>query len=384
MQKKQCGRQEIELYIHIPFCVRKCNYCDFLSFPASKEVQDRYMEALLTEVAGRSKECRDYVVSSIFIGGGTPSIVDAEAIQRLLCTIHSNYTLCKDVEITMEVNPGTVDSDKLSLYRWAGINRLSIGLQSASDEELQYLGRIHTYRQFRETYLKARKAGFSNINVDLMSALPGQSMESYEETLQTVLSLKPRPEHISAYSLIVEEGTPFFELYEQGSLPLPDEEVERQMYYRTRELLKQAGYERYEISNYSLPGFACRHNIGYWIRKSYLGFGIGAASLFKETRFSNTQDLEAYCNAPLSSGTSMQPLSVQEQMEETLFLGLRMMQGITDEQFEEKFARSLMSVYAPVIEQGQRDGLLIHDKGRLFLTDKGIDLSNYVLAQFLL
>lgn len=379
----QGEKPALELYIHIPFCVRKCAYCDFLSFPASEEVQERYCAALLEELAAGSLRCRNYRVVSVFIGGGTPSVVSPRLIRSLLEAIRLSYDCDPGAEISMEINPGTVDAGKLSVYRACGINRLSIGLQSARDEELRMLGRIHTFRQFCEAYELARKAGFSNLNVDLMSALPGQTVESYEETLRAVLSLNPVPEHISAYSLIVEEGTPFFRLQEEGRLPLPDEEQERQMYERTGILLREAGYERYEISNYARPGCQCRHNIGYWKRVPYLGFGIGAASLFEEERFSNTRTLSQYLENPLEARREVQRLSVQEQMEEFMFLGLRLTAGVLEDDFFHKFHRPLMEVYGETVRKNQADGLLVHRDGRLFLTGRGVDVSNYVFAQFL-
>ena len=259
----------LELYFHIPFCVQKCLYCDFLSAPADEGTKRKYMEALLTETVGSAVQYQEYVVDSIFIGGGTPSTVAVEDMEHLLETVRGNYTVAEDVEITIEINPGTVDAEKLSRYRKAGINRLSIGMQSAKDEEMVRLGRIHTWRQFETAFRDARRVGFANINVDIMSALPGQSVESYEETLQKVLALENPPEHISAYSLIVEEGTPFGEMYEKNLLQLPDEETDRFMYHRTRELLQGAGYHRYEISNYAKQGYACKHNCGYWTRTNY-------------------------------------------------------------------------------------------------------------------
>ncbi len=374
----------LELYLHIPFCIRKCNYCDFLSAPAELSVQVRYMKALGAELAGRSAEAADHEVRSVFLGGGTPSVVPAEEIRYLLDLIREHYHVSADAEISMEVNPGTVDKEKLAVYRSAGINRLSIGLQSAVEEELRVLGRIHTFSQFLETYEAAREAGFTNVNVDLMSALPGQTLASYQRTLETVLALRPLPEHLSAYSLIVEEGTPFARLQEQGCLALPDEDEDRLMYERTGELLARAGYHRYEISNYALPGYECRHNTGYWIRVEYLGFGIGAASLWQETRFSNAPSLEAYLKSPLDVRTPPEVLTTQAQMEETLFLGLRLSRGITNTDFQRRFHHSLPEIYAPVIAQNVRDALLDWDGEHLRLTLRGIDLSNYVLAQFLL
>lgn len=382
-------KKELELYFHIPFCVRKCLYCDFLSAPADEDTQNAYMKALLAEVKGRADEYRNYQVPSVFIGGGTPSVIGEEWVEKLLFAVRTYFVLQEDTEITIEVNPGTVDEKKLICYKNAGINRLSIGLQSTWDEELAALGRIHDYGQFLATYEAARLAGFGNINVDVMSALPGQSMESYEETLHRLLKLSPAPEHISAYSLIVEEKTPFFELWQAGDLPLPDEDCERQMYERTKEILEEAEYRRYEISNYAKEGYVCRHNIGYWQRRDYIGFGIGAASLFENQRFHNRDRLEDYLAAPLLCREEELILTTEEQMEEFMFLGLRMTKGVSYDKFRQIFGRDMKQIYGEVIAKNKEDGLLREytdtSAGERFLalTDKGIDVSNYVMAQFL-
>lgn len=382
-------KKELELYFHIPFCVRKCLYCDFLSAPADEETQKAYMKAMFAEVKGRADEYRNYQVSSVFIGGGTPSVIGEEWVEKLLFAVRTSFVLQEDAEITIEVNPGTVDENKLICYKRAGINRLSIGLQSTWDEELAALGRIHDYGQFLATYETARRTGFDNINVDVMSALPGQSMESYEETLHRLLRLSPAPEHISAYSLIVEEETPFFELWQAGDLLLPDEDCERRMYERTKEILEEAGYRRYEISNYAKEGYACRHNIGYWQRKNYIGFGIGAASLFENRRFRNGDRLEDYLAAPLLCREEELILTSQEQMEEFMFLGLRMTKGVSYDKFRQIFGRDMNQLYGAVIAKNKEDGLLREytevSSGEKFLalTDRGIDVSNYVMAQFL-
>lgn len=375
--------KQIELYFHIPFCVRKCSYCDFLSAPAGKEQQARYMEALCAEAEGRSSEYRDCEVVSIFIGGGTPSIVETSWIERLLALVRSRYRLSPGAEITIEVNPGTADREKLFRYRRAGINRLSIGLQSSLDEELRRIGRIHTFAQFLEVYHSAREAGFCNINVDVMSALPGQSMEDYKKTLEAVLGLVPPPEHISAYSLIVEEGTPFWEAAERGELDVPEEECERQMYEETGRRLAQEGYHRYEISNYAREGFECRHNCGYWGRVPYAGFGIGAASLVGECRFSNGREMERYLQNPLGVRENIQRLSREEQMEEFMFLGLRLTEGIDRKDFARAFGAELEDIYGRVLEKNTADGLLTQEGDMIRLTERGLDLSNYVSAQFL-
>ena len=356
------NKRELELYFHIPFCVRKCLYCDFLSAPADGRIRVRYMDALIREAKERAGDYRDYRVVSVFIGGGTPTIVPPEQIARLLDTVREGYELEEDAEITIEANPGTVDEKTLQLYFQAGINRLSIGLQSADNRELAALGRIHTYGQFLGTYHMARKCGFSNINVDLMSALPGQTLPCWLGTLEKVLALEPPPEHISAYSLILEEGTPFYEMEQKGEIRLPDEDCDRTMYEKTKERLEWAGYHRYEISNYALPGYECRHNCGYWRRREYLGLGIGAASLIGNVRFRNGDSLEDYLDDPLGVREEVQELSLQEQMEEYMFLGLRMTEGVSVAGFREFFGVGMEDIYGDVIEKNLREGLLEYRK----------------------
>lgn len=382
-------KKKLELYFHIPFCVRKCFYCDFLSAPADPTTREAYMKALIREVAERAADYREYRVDTVFIGGGTPSLVDGAWIGQLMDTVRTFLAVSEDAEITIEVNPGTVDGEKLACYVNAGINRLSIGLQSADDGELGTLGRIHTWADFLKTYRQAREAGFANINVDVMSALPGQSVDSYCRTLERISGLSPQPEHISAYSLIVEEGTPFAEWKEKGLLFLPDEDSERLMYEKTEEILGREGFQRYEISNYAKEGYACRHNCGYWRRTDYLGFGTGAASLIGNTRFQNGSSLVEYLKNPAACRSDVQELSVSEQMEEFLFLGLRMTEGVSEQDFLAAFGRTLEEVYAPVIRKNMEDGLLQYcgcpEEGgrRLALTKRGMDISNYVMAQFL-
>lgn len=382
--------KSLELYVHIPFCVRKCEYCDFLSAPAGADTQQEYVRNLLLEIEQKGVHCTDYEVITIFFGGGTPSILKAGWIADILDAIHRNFKVRKDAEITIECNPGTLTFEKLSIYKSAGINRISVGLQSASDAELRELGRIHTYEDFLKSYDLIRKKGFSNVNIDLMAALPGQTLKSYEQTLRRVLALKP--EHISAYSLIIEEGTPFYEKYEadellreKGEKPqmLPSEETERLMYERTKELLLAHGYERYEISNYARRGYACRHNIGYWRRENYLGFGLGSASLLENERFHNTTDLTDYLGGDYLA-YEQEKLDKKSQMEEFMFLGLRMTDGISTECFRQTFGLTVELVYGPVLEQQIADQLLRKEDGRIFLTERGLDVSNYVMAQFLL
>ncbi|MDO4475997.1 MAG: radical SAM family heme chaperone HemW [Lachnospiraceae bacterium] len=385
--------KELGIYIHIPFCVRKCAYCDFLSFPCTETVREQYVCQLLREI--RAFDPVGYQGVSIFFGGGTPSILEADQIGRILAAVRECFELAEDVEITIECNPGTLTKGKLEAYRSFGINRLSLGLQSAEDADLRCLGRIHSYRQFEENYHAAREAGFTNINVDLMSAIPGQTPESWETGLKKVLALKP--EHISAYSLIIEEGTPFYEKYEadhearqRGETPqfLPSEEDERTMYHTTLRLLKEAGLERYEISNYAWPGFESRHNSGYWIRRDYVGFGLGASSLLGNCRMKNTEELEEYLELPFAEnqpGIERTLLTRSECMEETMFLGLRLCRGVDPKRFEDAFGETLMDVYGPVVEKLLKEELLWWtEEGTLALTERGMDLANYVMAQFLL
>ncbi len=385
--------RHIGIYIHIPFCVRKCYYCDFLSAPGSAETQELYFHALCRQIrlTGQGEKNEELSVCSIFIGGGTPSLWRGEWIAGLLSAVRESFFVEPEAEITLECNPGTVSEEKLAAYKAAGVNRLSIGLQSADNRLLRRLGRIHTWEDFLESFRLARAAGFTNINIDLMSGLPNQTLEAYEDTLRKVLALSP--EHISAYSLIVEEGTPFYE----QELELPDEDTEREMYYRTKELLSQAGYERYEISNYAKPGCSCRHNLLYWTGMDYLGFGVGAASLFLGQRYKIIDSLEAYVEMLSGTGesggggsalnavkTQLQNLTSQDRMEEFCFLGLRCMKGISMDAFEKQFGIPFLEAYKDVVVKYEGLGLLKREGDRISLTDKGIDVSNVVLAEFLL
>lgn len=383
--------KKLAIYIHIPFCVRKCLYCDFLSAPASDETREQYVQALCREIREERKSYVNYKIETIFLGGGTPSLLSGEQLDRILGTVFDAYQVADDCEISMEVNPGTVTKEKLKAYKRAGVNRLSIGMQSAVEEELQSLGRIHSSEDAFDTYELAIKTGFNNINIDLMSAIPGQTIESWKESLKRILDLEPAPAHVSAYSLIIEEGTSFFE----NTPALPDEDTEREMYKITNDILSRAGYVRYEISNYAKPGYACRHNCTYWERGSYVGFGIGAASLVDQIRFSNTRNLKDYLGKYLKNATvaikeNRQELSVEEQMEEFMFLGLRMMRGVSAGKFSDLFGKTIEQVYPGIVEKYCRQGLLqkIPEQGsgevRIALTERGIDVSNVIMADFLL
>lgn len=411
-------RNTLSLYIHIPFCIKKCNYCDFLSMPADEKTQRKYVEMLLKEIKQEGVFYQDDRVNTVFFGGGTPTALKTDWLIEILEAVRESFCFdntdgrksgFQEAEITIECNPGTVEYEDLCELRKAGFNRLSIGLQSADNGELALLGRIHTWETFLKTYESARKAGFDNINIDLMSALPGQTLPSYQQTLEKVLALEP--EHISAYSLIIEEETPFYEIYGEENIDeenppanqLPDEDTERAMYDLTEKLLMEKGYFRYEISNYAKKGKECRHNIVYWQRGNYLGLGLGSASLVDNVRFHKEDELEFYLKYMgrlkeeetgyefqqqkyLSGAYQEQSvLSEREQMEEFMFLGLRMTEGISVSEFEKRFHVPIMDVYDEVIHNCIQDGLLMYyGQDRLALTDKGLDLSNYCMARFLL
>lgn len=398
VQNKECrrdllsGTASISIYIHIPFCVRKCSYCDFLSGPRTPQLQERYVQALIREI-GAQRDCPSGTpVDTIFFGGGTPSVLSAGQIGRIMEALREQFFILADAEISMEMNPGTADADQLSALKKNGLNRLSIGVQSMHDEELRLLGRIHCAAQARQAFDMAREAGFDNINIDLMSALPGQTFETWADSLRQAVEWKP--EHISAYSLIIEPGTAFAEMQEKGQLlPVPGEEEDRTIYHTTGKVLGRAGYRQYEISNYALPGKECRHNIGYWTGHEYLGLGIGAASYIRGCRFSNTPDLSFYLETlkKAADGSDLESireevhsLTDKEKMEEFMFLGLRMTDGTDAGEFERRFGRSLESVYGDVIRRHIRQGVTERTQKGIRLTARGIDVSNYVLADYLL
>lgn len=452
------NKNELGIYIHIPFCVHKCIYCDFLSSPADVHTRKQYVRALINEIyLTREGKCANkliknvlqgdntsyedmeeqavngltsdyalydtvcmadyektimqedisgcvddiksengHIVTSIFIGGGTPSAIDAEDISDILDAVRKNYNVSDKAEITIECNPGTMDKKKAAIYRKAGINRISFGLQSTDNNELRMLGRIHTYEQFMESYKIAREAGFGNINIDLMSALPGQTMESFKAVLEKALSLGA--EHISVYSLIVEEGTRLSDNIDSFP-PIPSDDEDRQMYYMTKEMLSSYGYEQYEISNYAQKGYECKHNLKYWERCDYLGFGIGAASLYGGRRYTNISDIgrymdvlaeitnaldKSYVNELLQIRTDMEELSKEDEMSEYMFLGLRKTKGIDITDFKEEFGTDIKDIFGEAIEDNIARGLLIHDGNCLYLSKRGIDISNTVMSDFIL
>lgn len=316
----------LSVYIHIPFCVQKCKYCDFLSAPSTRENMELYMDALKKEMISESVKYEEYEIETIFFGGGTPSILDEGQIEDCIDVLRTNYQISKLCEITLEMNPGTASMQKLEGWKRAGVNRLSIGLQSANDSELRLIGRIHDFDTFVKSYEQAKAAGFDNINVDLMSALPGQTISGWRETLNKVLLLKP--DHISAYSLIIEEGTPLSKHIDEYP-PVPSEDEDREMYRDTKRILKEHGFMRYEVSNYAKEGKECKHNVTYWTRGNYAGFGLGASSMVENIRWHNTENMDKYIKNPTESKEDMEKLSLNDCMEEFMFLGLRMMQGVS-------------------------------------------------------
>lgn len=373
----------MELYLHMPFCVRKCAYCDFLSFPSGAETQRMYAKRLMEDIDVMGKRYGEIPVETIFIGGGTPSVPDSGLIVEIMEHVRHAFHVADGAEISMEANPGTVTREKLTDYRKAGINRLSFGLQSANDRELKLLGRIHTWAEFLESFTLARECGFANLNIDLMSALPGQTCESWKETLSRVTDLDP--EHISAYSLIIEEGTPFGERYgsEEGRKLLPDEDSEREMYHETKRFLKDCGYERYEISNYAKPGRECRHNIGYWTGVPYLGLGLGASSYLDGCRFTVNPDMKQYLEEKPGMFADIEKLTKKDMEEEFFYVGLRMTAGVSLSEFERRFGISAKEVYPGLMGTFVKEKAARFEGDRFVLTDYGLDVSNYIMAQFL-
>ena len=378
---------KISLYIHIPFCIKKCLYCDFLSGPYDDKVRFSYVEALVNELRFKANIYSGYEVVSIFIGGGTPSILTNDQIMKIMDTIYDCYLISDDAEITMEVNPGTVSAkDQVLGYKEANINRVSIGLQSALDSELKLLGRIHSVNDFENTYGLFVDAGFKNLNVDLISGLPNQKCEDFSQSLRYVTTLGDEIKHISAYGLIIEEGTPFYEKYGENKEPIEsiNEDVDRKIYKITQDMLSAAGFVQYEISNYSKNGYDCKHNIRYWRRENYIGFGIGAASLFNNVRWSNTSDINKYIlNNGICEEEELIKLSVNDQMEEFMFLGLRMKDGVSVRDFYSYFKQDMPDKYMNIIDKYINMSMLKRNKDRIMLTDEGINVSNTIMSEFL-
>lgn len=396
---KTIKKNGISLYIHIPFCVKKCLYCDFLSFSADEKGKHEYVNALLNELAAWEEilnGTQKIYFKTVFIGGGTPSCLSAWALSKIVQAVNKHTD--KHTEFTIEANPGTITDSHISVFKEAGINRISLGLQSAQDNELKKLGRIHTFKDFCNSYEKLQKAGFKNINIDIMAGIPGQTPESYKDTLYKVTRLNPA--HISAYSLIVEPGTVFYKMQEQGSLDIADEDTDRAMYALTKELLEVYGYNRYEISNYSKKGMECKHNIVYWTGGNYLGTGLGASSYIDGIRFMGIGSFCQYtnifkeaakpgmakCQIQNNIKSSYEKLSLKNQMEEFMFLGLRMCKGVSKNEFKKRFGISMDKVYGDIIKKFLQNKLLEEntENGRIYLSGRGIDISNYVLSDFIL
>lgn len=372
----------VSLYIHIPFCKMKCHYCDFPSFSGKEQLMVDYAKALSQEI---SSSCKGKEISSIFIGGGTPTYLCIEGWKILQETIKKLSFRKENFEFTIEGNPKTFKEEQLEIFEAMGVNRISMGLQAVQDCHLESLGRVHTFEDFYNSFQMLRKAGFSNINVDLMFGLPGQSLKDWKETLQKVTAIGP--EHISAYSLIIEEGTRFYKLYEEGKLLLPEEEVERAMYEEAVVYLEKAGYYQYEISNFAKKGYECKHNLVYWSLENYIGCGSSAHSYIHGTRYRNEEKVETYIRYINERGNAKIEEIINDKkdnMEEFMFLGLRKKTGISIKEFEERFEEPIHKIYGEVIEKHIKLKLLNEENNRLFLTDRGIELSNQVMSDFII
>ncbi len=372
------------LYIHIPFCISKCAYCDFLSFPSDEDTKQRYVDSLCYELQAYSLSQQESI-GTIFVGGGTPTSLSGKQLKQIFDCVFEYYHMTDDCEISIEINPKTLDQEKLEFLKNGPINRVSVGLQSVFNHHLKTLSRIHTYDDFLETYKAIKSAGISNINVDLMFGLPNQTFEEWIETLEKIVELNPT--HISAYGLIVEEHTPFYRMYHDGELQLPDEEIERRMYYFTESYLKEHDIYQYEISNYSKAGYECKHNLSYWTDVNYIGVGLGSSSYILGSRYVNTNNLEEYINnashlSVIRSKTS-EP-SRDRRLEEVIFLGLRLTKGINLHWLNRTFNDPLGTIFAKPYKKYFELGCFIIDDGYLKLTRKGIDISNQVFSDFLI
>lgn len=375
---------KISLYIHIPFCAQKCLYCDFPSFARKDHLRKAYIEALNKEIINLREKHNNLEINTIFIGGGTPSVLEADELECLLKEV-AKLNMAKDVEYSMECNPGNLTEEKLEVMKKYGVNRISMGLQAKQDNLLKGLGRIHNYKTFKENFLLAKKVGFNNINVDLMFGLPNQRLNEWEETLREIISLEPA--HISAYSLIIEEGTAFYNLYENDKLKLPTEEEERKMYHLAKKILEENGFNQYEISNYAKEGKECRHNLAYWNMDNWIGVGSASASYIDGKRIKNISSVEKYINSINEKGEAVEEIinnSKNDNMEEFMFMGLRKINGIDENEFKNRFSMNINDVYGEILNKYIDEGLLIRESGRIFLSEKGIEISNIIMADFLL
>ncbi|EPB8188464.1 radical SAM family heme chaperone HemW [Clostridium perfringens] len=375
---------KISLYIHIPFCAQKCLYCDFPSFARKDHLRKAYIEALNKEIISLREKHNNLEINTIFIGGGTPSVLEADELECLLKEV-AKLNMAKDIEYSMECNPGNLTEEKLEVMKKYGVNRISMGLQAKQDNLLKGLGRIHNYKTFKENFLLAKKVGFNNINVYLMFGLPNQRLNEWEETLREIISLEPA--HISAYSLIIEEGTAFYNLYENDKLKLPTEEEERKMYHLAKKILEENGFNQYEISNYAKEGKECRHNLAYWNMDNWIGVGSAAASYINGKRIKNISSVEEYINSINEKGEAVEEIinnSKNDNMEEFMFMGLRKINGIDENEFKNRFSMNINDVYGEILNKYIDEGLLIRESGRIFLSEKGIEISNVIMADFLL
>lgn len=368
------NKKEIGLYIHIPFCAHKCDYCDFISFSNRESKIEEYINKLKEEI--KQENLEQYKITTIYIGGGTPSFINSRYITEILDLINKENAQ----EITIEVNPGTVTREKLEDYYNAGINRLSIGLQSTDNEILKQISRIHTFEQFLETYNLARNVGFKNINVDLMIGLPNQQNEDIDNTLKTIINLEP--EHISVYSLILEEGTILENKVSKGILKLPDEKIERKMYWNVKNTLKKAGYEHYEISNFAKQGFKSKHNSNCWEQEEYIGVGLAAHSYINKTRYSNTENLNKYLEDIKKYRIIHEVQKQEDEQKEYMLLNLRKIEGVNIQKFKNKFVENPIYLYRVKLDKLVKNKLVEIDINYIKLTKKGIDLANLVWEEF--
>lgn len=379
--------KELGIYVHIPFCKQKCYYCDFVSYANSEKKVEEYIKTLKKEIREESKNINkeDYIINTIYIGGGTPSFIEEKYISEIVYEIKENYNVEKEAEITIEVNPGTVNEEKLKEYKNIGINRLSIGLQSTKNELLKEIGRIHTYEEFLNCYTLARKVEFKNINVDLMLGLPNQTLENVEESLKEVIKLQPQ--HISFYSLIIEEDTPIEKMIGQEKINLPDEELERKMYWNAKKILEENNYIHYEISNFAKKGYESKHNLNCWNQKEYLGFGVAAHSYFENKRYCNTNCIEEYCkninDENINKNRTICEIQTEEEKKkEYMLLGLRKIEGIDIQEFKNIFIENPIYKFHKELEKLVNEDLVEIDLNQIKLTNKGLDFANLVWEEF--
>ena len=380
-------KNEIGIYIHIPFCMKKCFYCDFVSYANKEDMIEKYIKALEKEIKIKAEENKLLKINTIYIGGGTPSFIDSKHIVYIINAIKESFNVKENAEITIEVNPGTVTKNKLEDYIKCGINRISIGLQTTNNELLKQIGRIHTYEQFLETYNLIRMVGFNNINVDLMLALPNQTIKDLEDSLNKVIMLKP--EHISVYSLILEEKTKLYDLVESGKLELLDESIERNMYWKVKNILEQNGYKHYEISNFAKQGYESKHNLNCWNQEEYLGMGVAAHSYLNSKRYSNTENLEQYINKLLEEEgikndivTVHEEQTLEDKQKEYMLLGLRKIEGVKISDFKNKFVQNPIYVCRKELDKLVKEDLIQVEENNIKLTKKGLDLANLVFEEF--